>query len=126
MYDEIVYYYVWIYHILLIFLIVNGLLVISPFHFFLLLKPTLKQPLIYFLKDFNFSCVCVGVCAHECRCLRRPEEGILSLGDQVTGSYVWVLEMEFKSSARAILALNHLSSTVNPLVICIEFPVLDT
>lgn len=50
------------------------------------------------------------VCAHKCKCLRRPEEDIRSpeVGIQVAVSHpMWMLDIELRSSARAICTFNH-------------------
>ena len=39
-----------------------------------------------FILNYIHMCVCVCVCIHECRFLRRPEEGIRSLIAGVPGS----------------------------------------
>lgn len=33
-----------------------------------------------------YACVCAGRCAHDCSCLRNPEEGVGSLSVEVIGS----------------------------------------
>lgn len=38
-------------------------------------------------KSWAYESVCVWLCAHECNCMWRPEEGVRSPGSQVTSSH---------------------------------------
>lgn len=47
-------------------------------------------------------CVGGGICAPECNCLKRPQEGIISLVLELNDNLTWVLETELKSTASTI------------------------
>lgn len=53
-------------------------------------------------KNILILCLCVWLCAPECRNSWRPEEGTRLCGADITGSYrhlTWVLETKLRSSA---------------------------
>lgn len=74
----------------------------------------LRSPLIcllklFYLKRFVFGCACVGVFAHEHRCLQKAGLQVhLDLKLQVVDSCpMWVLGTELGLSARAIHTMTH-------------------
>lgn len=55
---------------------------------------------------FKIFCIIVHVCAHESRCLRRPEEGVGFPGPGVVHLLIRVLETALGSCARTVCSFN--------------------